>query len=540
MEARSAPILCRGRLMIPTLMNLSDDEIVRIWDGVSQYILRQLALNKGVTIPGLGTFCLIKHYLSTGASDLLHTLKPIFQLSENFAWVHGLQYEKETLPGALSIVLLNYTSVSLDTRIPRDTVQRCVQETLLFLSYTLAKKQDVDFTFKDMGCLRFRKNKVKMQFSADFVCSLDSTGRLLKSLLSRSSTRGSAVSGRKDAPSQSASGDIVVFPKWVDSQCGPRASDCPFPAQPTASISQKVAPSPATLGGGTLDSDCRCRLASRIGLYVALGRAAGEGALQSPKGQAEKKKKGEARREEEAKRTGPLTEKRQLLSRERLSPARLPRVTVEGDLGEAAGAKEPSLRLPAVREESSSRKGDGKSKRSAAARPQTQPPVCEGHRRAGQEVCYLCMQRDERNLRASLAEERLQKEREEERMWAEYQARRERNEAERGRLKTQADKRKLLEDGASSLRLVELARKGKAGENTASSVPLTPGGRLSVGGGGPGAQVAPVEWKQQQLLIPRPPEKAAETAAPDESLSKCRPVRGIRVRRLLEKRREAP
>ena len=53
-----------------------------------------------------------------------------------------------------------------------------------------------------------------------------------------------------------------------------------------------------------------------------------------------------------------------------------------------------------------------------------------------------------------------------------------------------------------------------------TQVPLTPGGRLSVGGGGPGAQVAPVEWKQQQLLIPRPPEKAAETAAPDESLSK--------------------
>lgn len=51
-----------------------------------------------------------------------------------------------------------------------------------------------------------------------------------------------------------------------------------------------------------------------------------------------------------------------------------------------------------------------------------------------QEVCYLCMQRDERNARALLAEERLQKEREEERMWAEYQARRERNEAERARV----------------------------------------------------------------------------------------------------------
>ena len=71
---------------------------------------------------------------------------------------------------------------------PQNAVLNCGQETLLFLSYTLAKKQDVDFTFKDMGCLRFRKNKVKMQFSADFVCSLDSTGRLLKSLLSVSTS----------------------------------------------------------------------------------------------------------------------------------------------------------------------------------------------------------------------------------------------------------------------------------------------------------------------------------------------------------------
>lgn len=51
-----------------------------------------------------------------------------------------------------------------------------------------------------------------------------------------------------------------------------------------------------------------------------------------------------------------------------------------------------------------------------------------------QEVCYLCMQRDERNRRASQAEERLRKEREEERVWAEYQARRERSEAERARV----------------------------------------------------------------------------------------------------------
>lgn len=78
----------------------------------------------------------------------------------------------------------------MDTRVPRDTVQRCVQETLVLLSYTLAKKQDVDFVFKDLGCLRFRKSRVKMQFSADFVSTLDSTGRLLHSLLSVSVSLG--------------------------------------------------------------------------------------------------------------------------------------------------------------------------------------------------------------------------------------------------------------------------------------------------------------------------------------------------------------
>ena len=72
----------------------------------------------------------------------------------------------------------------MDTGIPRDTVQRCIQETLLFLSYTLAKKQGVDFIFKDIGCLVFRKSRVQMQFSSDFVHSLNSIGQLLKSRLS--------------------------------------------------------------------------------------------------------------------------------------------------------------------------------------------------------------------------------------------------------------------------------------------------------------------------------------------------------------------
>nr|XP_038033187.1 uncharacterized protein LOC119716484 [Anas platyrhynchos] len=180
MEARSAPILCNGRLMCPTLMHLQDDEIVKVWDAVSHFIRRQFALNKGVTVPGLGTFFAVKQDRPMAGVKLLDAKKPVFQVSEHFANVHGLPYKKETFPGIPPFVFLNYAWLSLDIGIPRDTVQRCIQETLLFLSYSLAKKQAVDFIFKDIGRLVFRKSRVQMHFSSDFVHNLNSNGQLLK------------------------------------------------------------------------------------------------------------------------------------------------------------------------------------------------------------------------------------------------------------------------------------------------------------------------------------------------------------------------
>nr|XP_038035891.1 coiled-coil domain-containing protein 81-like [Anas platyrhynchos] len=101
MEARSAPILCNGRLMCPTLMHLQDDEIVKVWDAVSHFIRRQFALNKGVTVPGLGTFFAVKQDRPMAGVKLLDAKKPVFQVSEHFANVHGLPYKKETFPGIL-------------------------------------------------------------------------------------------------------------------------------------------------------------------------------------------------------------------------------------------------------------------------------------------------------------------------------------------------------------------------------------------------------------------------------------------------------
>ena len=62
-------------------------------------------------------------------------------------------------------------------------MQCCIQETLLFLSYTRAEKQGVDFIFKDIGRLVFCRSRVQRQFSTDSVHSLSNNVQLLKSQL---------------------------------------------------------------------------------------------------------------------------------------------------------------------------------------------------------------------------------------------------------------------------------------------------------------------------------------------------------------------
>ncbi|KAM6232292.1 uncharacterized protein M6G45_014930 [Spheniscus humboldti] len=54
---------------------------------------------------------------------------------------------------------------------------------------------------------------------------------------------------------------------------------------------------------------------------------------------------------------------------------------------------------------------ESKSKMTHQGRRKTDIPACKGHRRVGQEVCYLCMQQEERNLRAALLEEKEKQER---------------------------------------------------------------------------------------------------------------------------------
>lgn len=72
--------------------------------------------------------------------------------------------------------------ISLEGPFNRDTVERCVKETSLFLSRSISTKQNVEFTFKGIGVLVIRGGNVKMRFYKNFLFTMDGSGALAKAL----------------------------------------------------------------------------------------------------------------------------------------------------------------------------------------------------------------------------------------------------------------------------------------------------------------------------------------------------------------------
>ncbi|KAM8795460.1 olfactory receptor 14C36-like [Eudromia elegans] len=73
---------------------LPTPETLAIWEGVSNYIVEQLMLNKGVRIIRLGTFSIVTERVSVGKHALVTVRRPVFHHSKNIAQLHGLTYDK--------------------------------------------------------------------------------------------------------------------------------------------------------------------------------------------------------------------------------------------------------------------------------------------------------------------------------------------------------------------------------------------------------------------------------------------------------------
>ncbi|XP_063178398.1 coiled-coil domain-containing protein 81-like isoform X2 [Chroicocephalus ridibundus] len=84
--------------LFPSLLCLSTKEVVTIWDAVSAYILGQLKLDKGVLLPGLGTFTMVQERFQ-GEEEVFMARRPVFQLNMDKACLQELTFPTGVIPG---------------------------------------------------------------------------------------------------------------------------------------------------------------------------------------------------------------------------------------------------------------------------------------------------------------------------------------------------------------------------------------------------------------------------------------------------------
>ncbi|KAM9320760.1 coiled-coil domain-containing protein 81 [Gastrophryne carolinensis] len=408
-----------GTQGFPTLPRLSKDDVCAIWACVSDFIEHHMSQQKGVQIPGLGSFTLSRSKLDIGNNKFILVQRPVFLLSEKFAQIHGLKHNKIFTTGDIPVVPLNFTALSFSCPYTRDTLEGCVRETLVVFSRSVAAKQNVEFTFKGIGALYIRDQKVKMKFYKDFVNSMDGSGSLVKSLSNRPGTADSVMSAVEDSPMRPASCSALLFPR-IELKEKPTAMD-PIPEE---------------------------------NAEVDIGE---EPKINQP---IEKVFEGNE----------PITSKREhsptkrLLNRQCMVPAKVTGISLSEDL-----EKIPKPRTAPERLGSSNSmnipKPDAEMSQTNILRIRT-PPACLDHCRAGQELCYLCLQRAQRNIPVYFTQERKLQEKEEERILQQYRHVKDQEAIHKSQMKSLAIREQSQKDAAYNLGVAEATRNERNARNT--------------------------------------------------------------------------
>ncbi|XP_065808897.1 coiled-coil domain-containing protein 81 [Labrus bergylta] len=312
------------RRTLPTLSQLSENDINCIWADVSTYIERQMTLKKGVHLAGLGTFTFSQQKLDIG-NRFTMIQRPIFILAGKLIQSLSLKQVRPLAAAThLPVVQLNFAAVSQETPFSRDVVEGCVRETLLLLCRALASEQNIFLTLQGIGVLSFKNNKVRMKFNRDFINAMDGTGRLLLAFNYRPGSSVSLLSSRPSGLQRPQTANPITLP----SVCAP------------------------------------------------------------PPDNSDKDPWGCSSPAPEQRNAGEVPQQRDSKSYQPLQPALIKAVS----LSEELNPKPPT--------ESTEKRTASISPPEVSLKPE-KPRVnvsCSGHTRAGQELCYLCMQRAKRNV----------------------------------------------------------------------------------------------------------------------------------------------
>ncbi|XP_075909476.1 coiled-coil domain-containing protein 81 isoform X2 [Petromyzon marinus] len=158
-----------SRSKLNTLVGLSDEEIVKVWDGVSTFIERHMAQHKGVHIPELGTFTFALHRLPMSGGRSVAVRRPVLRVSEKLIQTHGLTHSKPHVSGEIPVVQLNWTALALESGVSRAQAEGAVHCLLRTLERALAGGRSVELGLGAVGLLSVRDSHVKMRFHRRFV-----------------------------------------------------------------------------------------------------------------------------------------------------------------------------------------------------------------------------------------------------------------------------------------------------------------------------------------------------------------------------------
>ncbi|KAM4637651.1 coiled-coil domain-containing protein 81-like isoform 3-T12 [Amazona ochrocephala] len=197
---------------LPTLKQLTTNEICKVWAGTSKYIRKQLVEKKAVDI-GIGTFALVLVHAKVGEDKVLPVERPVFQLCRFMKKFYKLQCAKTKIPKETPFCQLDFQQIGADIHFRPEIVEQCIHETLLFFAGAIQDKREVEFSFRSVGILAVRRSVVSMTFFDNCLLELDTTGNMHTALLGNPKMmRIVAFAGKNDYSRLSQDG-VIVLPR---------------------------------------------------------------------------------------------------------------------------------------------------------------------------------------------------------------------------------------------------------------------------------------------------------------------------------------
>jgi len=167
-----------------TLRKLSahDEDVFNIWDNVSQLIEYHMTQQKAVHIPGLGSFTFTTSKLDVGHNKFILIQRPVFVLSEKLARTHRLTQSRYHVPGEIPVIQLNFTALSYVLNLDRDLVESSIKEVVNALSHNIEQCRSCEFAFTTIGNLVITNGNAKMKFLPTFLEKMGQRGGMVSLL----------------------------------------------------------------------------------------------------------------------------------------------------------------------------------------------------------------------------------------------------------------------------------------------------------------------------------------------------------------------